>query len=141
MFVGTKRQCREIIKNEATKCSSPFVDHRWLGGMLTNFNTVTKSIKKLKDMDADIESGLVDKMIKSRFRFYKRASKTQSFFGGIKELDNVPDCLFIVDIGFHKIAVKEAVKLGIPIVALVDTNHDPSDIDYIIPANDDSSLQ
>ena len=118
----------------------PFVDHRWLGGMLTNFNTVVKSIKKLKDMDADIESGVVDKMIKkSALDFTREHQKLNLSFGGIKELDTVPDCLFIVDIGFHKIAVKEAVKLGIPIVALVDTNHDPSDIDYIIPANDDSS--
>ena len=140
LFVGTKRQCREIIKDEATKCSSPFVDHRWLGGMLTNFDTVTKSIKKLKDMDADIESGAVDKMIKkTALDFTRDHQKLTLSFGGIKELDNVPDCLFIVDIGFHKIAVKEAVKLGIPIVAIVDTNHDPSDIDYIIPANDDSS--
>ena len=139
-FVGTKRQCREIIKDEATKCSSPFVDHRWLGGMLTNFDTVTKSIKKLKDMDADIESGVVDKMIKkSALDFTREHQKLTLSFGGIKELDNVPDCLFIVDIGYHKIAVKEALKLGIPIVALVDTNHDPSNIDYIIPANDDSS--
>ena len=140
MFVGTKRQCREIIKDEATKCASPLVDHRWLGGMLTNFNTVVKSIKKLKDMDADIESGLVDKMIKKSILDLRESIKKLNLsFGGIKELDTIPDCLFIVDIGFHKIAVKEAVKLGIPIVALVDTNHDPSDIDYIIPANDDSS--
>ena len=140
LFVGTKRQAREIIREEAERCTSPFVDHRWLGGMLTNFKTVRQSIKRLKEMDGMIQDGSVDKMSKKEaLHFQRELSKLQRSLGGIKELDGLPDALFVVDVGYQKGAIAEAKKLGIPVIGVVDTNHSPDGIAYVIPGNDDSS--
>jgi len=140
LFVGTKRQAREIIREEAERCQSPFVDHRWLGGMLTNFKTVRQSIKRLKDMDAMIQDGSMEKLAKKEaLHFSRELSKLQRSLGGIKDLDSPPDALFIVDVGYQKGAVAEAKKLGIPVIGVVDTNHSPDGIAYVIPGNDDSS--
>jgi len=140
LFVGTKRQAREIIREEAERCSSPYVDHRWLGGMLTNFKTVRQSIKRLKDMEAAIEDGSVEKMPKKEgLHFQRELAKLQRSLGGIKGLDNRPDALFVIDVGYQKGAVAEAKKLGIPVIGVVDTNHSPDGIAHVIPGNDDSS--
>ncbi|MGH8726726.1 MAG: 30S ribosomal protein S2 [Burkholderiales bacterium] len=140
LFVGTKRQAREIVREEAMRCGSPYVDYRWLGGMLTNFKTVKQSIKRLREMDATIESGGLAKMTKKdALHFQRERDKLERGMGGIKMLDGLPDALFVIDIGYQKGAVSEAKKLGIPMIAVVDTNHSPEPIDYIIPGNDDSS--
>ena len=140
LFVGTKRQAREIVREEAIRGGMPFVDHRWLGGMLTNFKTVKQSIKRLKEMEAQVEEGSVERMSKKEaLRFQRELAKLERSLGGIKTLDGPPDALFVIDVGYHKGAVAEAKKLGIPIVAVVDTNHSPDGIAYVIPGNDDSS--
>jgi small subunit ribosomal protein S2 len=140
LFVGTKRQAREIVREEAARCGSPYVDYRWLGGMLTNFKTVKQSIKRLREMDAAIESGSLSKMSKKEaLHFQRERDKLERGMGGIKMLDGLPDALFVIDVGYQKGAVAEAKKLGIPMVAVVDTNHSPELIDYVIPGNDDSS--
>jgi len=140
LFVGTKRQAREIIREEAQRCATPYVDHRWLGGMLTNYKTVKQSIKRLKDMEAMTRDGSFDKMPKKEaLNFQREIVKLDRSLGGIKDMNGLPDALFVVDVGYHKGAVAEAKKLGIPIIAVVDTNHNPEDIDYVIPGNDDSS--
>jgi small subunit ribosomal protein S2 len=140
LFVGTKRQAREILREEAIRASMPFVDHRWLGGMLTNFKTVKQSIKRLKEMEAQVEEGGVERMSKKEaLHFQRELAKLERSLGGIKTLDGPPDALFVIDVGYHKGAVAEAKKLGIPIVAVVDTNHSPDGIAYVIPGNDDSS--
>jgi len=140
LFVGTKRQAREIIHEEAERCSAPYVDHRWLGGMLTNFKTVRQSIKRLKEMEAAIEDGSVEKLPKKEgLHFQRELAKLQRSLGGIKGLDNRPDALFVIDVGYQKGAVAEAKKLGIPVIGVVDTNHSPDGIAYVIPGNDDSS--
>ncbi len=140
MFVGTKRQAREIVKEEAQRCGAPYVDHRWLGGMLTNYKTVKASIKRLKDMEAMAEDGTLDKLVKKEALNYQREIvKLERSLGGIKEMNGLPDALFVIDVGYHKGAVAEAKKLGIPIIAVVDTNHNPESVDYVIPGNDDSS--
>ena len=140
LFVGTKRQAREIIAEEASRAGMPFVDERWLGGMLTNFKTVKVSIKRLKDMEAMVEDGSVERLSKKEALMASRElEKLQKSLGGIKELGGLPDALFVIDVGYHKIAITEANKLGIPVVAVVDTNHSPEGVDYIIPGNDDSS--
>ena len=140
LFVGTKRQAREIIKEEAERCSSPFVDHRWLGGMLTNFKTVKLSIKRLKDMEQMVIDGTLEKMPKKEALGYQRElEKLQRSLGGIKGLDGLPDAIFIIDVGYQKGAVAEAGKLGIPVIGVVDTNHSPDGITHVIPGNDDSS--
>jgi len=140
LFVGTKRQAREIVREEAMRCGAAFVDHRWLGGMLTNFKTVKASIKRLKDMEQMAADGSFDRMAKREALGLQRdLEKLQRSLGGIKDLGGLPDAIFIVDVGYHKGAVTEAAKLGIPVVAVVDTNHTPEGIDYIIPGNDDSS--
>ena len=140
LFVGTKRQAREIIAEEAKRCSMPFVDQRWLGGMLTNFKTVKASIKRLKDLETMAEDGTFDRMTKREALSHKRElAKLQQSLGGIKDMNALPDAMFVVDVGFHKIAVTEAKKLGIPVVAVVDTNHSPEGIAHVIPGNDDSS--
>jgi small subunit ribosomal protein S2 len=140
LFVGTKRQAREIVREEAIRCSMPFVDYRWLGGMLTNFKTVKQSIKRLKEMEAMIADGSVERMSKKEaLHFQRELAKLQRSLGGIKTLDGRPDALFIIDVGYQKGAVAEARKLAIPIVAVVDTNHSPEGISHIIPGNDDSS--
>ncbi|MGV3571051.1 MAG: 30S ribosomal protein S2, partial [Ramlibacter sp.] len=139
LFVGTKRQAREIVAEEAQRAGMPFVDHRWLGGMLTNFKTVKTSLKRLKDMKAQQEAGLEAMSKKEQLMFQRELDKLEKDIGGIQDMNTLPDALFIVDVGFHKIAVAEAKKLGIPIIAVVDTNHSPEGIDYVIPGNDDSA--
>jgi small subunit ribosomal protein S2 len=140
LFVGTKRQAREIIKEEALRCGAPYVDHRWLGGMLTNYKTVKQSIKRLKEMEAMVQDGSLDKLAKKEALNYQReVVKLERSLGGIKDLNGMPDALFVIDVGYHKGAIAEAKKLGIPIIAVVDTNHNPEGVDYVIPGNDDSS--
>ena len=140
LFVGTKRQAREIVREEAIRCGMPFVDHRWLGGMLTNFKTVKQSIKRLKEMEAQVADGSVERMSKKEaLHFQRERAKLERSLGGIKTIDGPPDALFVIDVGYHKGAVAEAKKLKIPIVAVVDTNHSPDGIAYVIPGNDDSS--
>ena len=140
LFVGTKRQAREIISEEAQRCASPFVDHRWLGGMLTNYKTVKLSIKRLKDLETMAGDGTLEKMTKKEgLNFQREAEKLQRSLGGIKDMGSLPDALFVIDVGYHKGAIAEARKLGIPVIAVVDTNHNPEGIDYIVPGNDDSS--
>ncbi|WP_126444503.1 30S ribosomal protein S2 [Sulfuricystis multivorans] len=140
LFVGTKRQAREIVAEEAQRCGMPYVDERWLGGMLTNFKTVKQSLKRLKEMEQMVEDGTLEKMNKKEALMMTRElAKLQKSLGGIKEMNALPDALFVIDVGYHKIAVTEANKLDIPIVGVVDTNHSPIGIDYVIPGNDDSS--
>ena len=139
LMVGTKRQAREILSTEAKRAGVPFVDQRWLGGMLTNFKTVKTSIKRLKDMKAQQETGLDALSKKEQLTFSREIAKLEKDIGGIQDMAALPDAIFIIDVGFHKIAVAEARKLGIPLIGVVDTNHSPEAIDYVIPGNDDSS--
>jgi len=139
LMVGTKRQARELVAAEAQRCGMPFVDQRWLGGMLTNFKTVKTSIKRLKDMKAQQEAGLESMSKKEQLMFQREISKLEKDIGGIQDMNTLPDALFVIDVGYHKIAVAEAQKLGIPIIGVVDSNHSPEGIDYVIPGNDDSS--
>lgn len=140
LFVGTKRQAREIIAEEALRAGAPYVDQRWLGGMLTNFKTVKQSIKRLKDMEVAVEAGELERMSKKEALMTQRElDKLQKSIGGIKDMVGLPDAIFVVDVGYHKIAVTEASKLGIPVIGVVDTNHSPEGVNYVIPGNDDSS--
>jgi len=140
LFVGTKRQAREIMREEAQRAAMPFVDHRWLGGMLTNFKTVKQSIKRLKEMEALQQEGGLERMSKKEaLTITRELEKLQRSLGGIKDLQALPDALFVIDVGYQKGAIQEAVKLGIPVIGVVDTNHSPEGIDYVIPGNDDSS--
>ncbi|PPE68909.1 30S ribosomal protein S2 [Caldimonas thermodepolymerans] len=139
LMVGTKRQAREIIAQEAQRCGMPYVDQRWLGGMLTNFKTVKSSLKKLKDMQAQAEAGLEHMSKKEALLFQRELAKLEKDIGGIQDMNALPDALFVIDVGYHKIAVAEAKKLGIPVIGVVDTNHSPAEIDYVIPGNDDSA--
>ena len=140
LFVGTKRQAREIVAEEARRAGMPYVDNRWLGGMLSNFKTVKQSIKRLKDLETMTEDGTFERMSKREALSHRRElDKLQKSLGGIKDMSALPDAVFIIDVGYHKIAVSEAKKLGIPIVAVVDTNHNPDPVAWVIPGNDDSS--
>ena len=140
LFVGTKRAARELVASEAARAGMPFVDSRWLGGMLTNFKTVKSSIKRLKDMEVIIAEGAAERMSKKEgLMFQRELDKLNKSIGGIKDMNGLPDAIFMIDVGYHKIAVAEANALGIPVVAVVDTNHSPDGIDYIIPGNDDSA--
>ena len=140
LMVGTKRQARETIAEEAQRAGVPYVDARWLGGMLTNFKTVKASIKRLKEMEALVEAGEGEKLSKKEALMFKREKdKLDKSIGGIKNMTGLPDAIFVIDVGYHKIAITEATKLGVPIVAVVDTNHSPDGITYVIPGNDDSS--
>jgi small subunit ribosomal protein S2 len=140
LFVGTKRQAREIVKEEAQRAGAPYVDYRWLGGMLTNFKTVKGSIKRLKDMDAMVADGSMERLSKKEQLMYNRErEKLERSLGGIKDMGGIPDALFVIDVGFHKIAVTEARTLGIPIIGVVDSNNSLDGIDYVIPGNDDST--
>ena len=139
LFVGTKRQAREILATEAQRAGAPYVDQRWLGGMLTNFKTVKTSIKRLKDMKAQQEAGLDSLSKKEQLMFARELEKLEKDIGGIQDMTALPDAIFVIDVGFHKIAVAEAKKLGIPLIGVVDSNHSPEGIDYVIPGNDDSS--
>jgi small subunit ribosomal protein S2 len=140
LFVGTKRAARDIIAAEAARCGMPYVDSRWLGGMLTNFKTVKSSIKRLKEMEVLAADGGLERMSKKEgLMFDRELSKLNKSIGGIKDMGGLPDVIFMIDVGYHKIAVAEAHTLGIPVVAIVDTNHSPLGIDYVIPGNDDSA--
>lgn len=139
LFVGTKRAAQEIIKKHADRCGMPYVDHRWLGGMLTNYKTVRQSIKRYKELEKMRDNGVLEKMIKKEaLQLTRELDKLERSFGGIKNMGGIPDVLFIIDIGHEKNAILEAKKLGLPVVAVVDTNHNPEGLDYIIPGNDDS---
>jgi small subunit ribosomal protein S2 len=139
LMVGTKRQAREIVAAEARRAGVPYVDTRWLGGMLTNFKTVKTSIKRLKDMKAQLEAGLDSLSKKEQLTFTREIEKLEKDIGGIQDMGALPDAIFVIDVGYHKIAVAEAKKLGIPLIGVVDSNHSPEGIDYVIPGNDDSS--
>ena len=139
LFVGTKRQAREIVAEEARRCGMPYVETRWLGGMLTNFKTVKISLKRLKEMKAQQEAGLESMSKKEQLMFSREMEKLEKDIGGIQEMGALPDAIFVIDVGFHKIAVSEAKKLGIPLIGVVDSNHSPEGIDYVIPGNDDSA--
>jgi small subunit ribosomal protein S2 len=139
LMVGTKRQAREVVAQEALRCAMPYVDQRWLGGMLTNFKTVKGSLKKLKDMQATREAGTEAMIKKEALMFDRELSKLEKDIGGIQDMGALPDALFVIDVGYHKIAVAEANKLGIPVIGVVDTNHSPDGVQYVIPGNDDSA--
>ena len=140
LFVGTKRQARDIVREEAIRCGSPYVDQRWLGGMLTNFKTIKQSVKRLHDMETMAEDGTLDKLSKKEaLDIQRELEKLNRSLGGIKEMKNLPDAMFVIDVGYQKGAIIEAKKLGIPIVGVVDSNHSPDGLDYVIPGNDDSS--
>ncbi|NJN45194.1 MAG: 30S ribosomal protein S2 [Candidatus Competibacteraceae bacterium] len=139
LFVGTKRPAREPTAAAAIRCNMPYVNHRWLGGMLTNFKTVRQSIKRLKDLEAMSEDGSFDRLSKKEVIVLRREmDKLERSLGGIKGMAGLPDALFVVDVGHEKIAVQEARKLGIPIIGVVDTNNSPDEVDYVIPGNDDA---
>ena len=139
LMVGTKRQARDIVSAEAQRAGVPFVDQRWLGGMLTNFKTVKTSIKRLKDMKTQQEAGLDSMSKKEQLMFAREMEKLEKDIGGIQDMTALPDAIFVIDVGYHKIAISEAKKLGIPLIGVVDSNHSPEGIDYVIPGNDDSS--
>jgi small subunit ribosomal protein S2 len=140
LFVGTKRQARDIVREEALRCNSPYVDQRWLGGMLTNFKTMKLSVKRLHDMEAMTQDGTLDKLTKKEsLDIQRELEKLNRSLGGIKDMKGIPDAMFVIDVGYHKGAITEAKKLGIPVVGVVDTNHDPNGVDYVVPGNDDSS--
>jgi len=139
LFVGTKRSASGVIKEEAQRCGMPYVNHRWLGGMLTNFKTVKQSIKRLKELEAQSKDGHFDKLNKKEALMRSRElAKLEKSLGGIKDMRGMPDALFVVDVGHENIAVLEAKKLGIPVIGVVDTNNSPIDVDYVIPGNDDA---
>jgi small subunit ribosomal protein S2 len=139
LMVGTKRQAREVIALDAKRSGMPYVDQRWLGGMLTNFKTVKGSLKKLKDMQAQVDAGTQPAIKKEALMFQREIAKLEKDIGGIADMNALPDAIFVIDVGYHKIAIAEAVKLGIPVIGIVDTNHSPLGIDYVIPGNDDSA--
>jgi small subunit ribosomal protein S2 len=139
LMVGTKRQARDVVAEEAGRAGVPFVNQRWLGGMLTNFKTVKGSLKKLKDAQVQVEAGLDGLKKKEGLLFQRSLAKLEKDIGGIQDMNALPDAIFVIDVGYHKIAIAEAKKLGIPVIGVVDTNHSPEGIDYVIPGNDDSS--
>jgi len=139
LMIGTKRQARDVIALEAQRAGMPYVDNRWLGGMLTNFKTVKGSLKNLKDMQAQVEAGTQPAIKKEALLFQRDIAKLEKNIGGIQDMTALPDAMFVIDVGYHKIAVAEAKKLGIPVIGIVDTNHSPEGIDYVIPGNDDSA--
>ena len=139
LMVGTKRQAREVVAQEAQRAGMPYVDQRWLGGMLTNFKTVKGSLKKLKDMQATKDGGMESLTKKEALMFDREIAKLEKDIGGIQDMSALPDAMFVIDVGYHKIAIAEAKKLGIPVIGVVDSNHSPEGIDYVIPGNDDSA--
>lgn len=139
LFVGTKRAARETVKEEAERCGMPYVNHRWLGGMLTNFATIKQRIKRLRDLEVMFETGTIDRFNKKEALGLRREmEKLERSLGGIKNMEKLPDVLYVIDVGHEDIAISEARKLGIPVVGIVDTNNSPQGIDYIIPGNDDA---
>lgn len=139
LFVGTKRAAREVVREEAIRCGMPYVNQRWLGGMLTNFKTIKQSVKRLKDLEAMEADGTMDRFSKKEALGMRRdMAKLEASLGGIKDMVAPPDALFVVDVGYEKIAIAEARNLGIPVIGVVDTNNSPNDVDYVIPGNDDA---
>ena len=139
LFLGTKRSARESMKEEAIRCGMPYMTQRWLGGTLTNFATIKKSVARLKELEAAETDGTFEKLVKHEVMNLRRErDKLEASLGGIKEMNRLPDALFVIDIGHEDIAIKEAKKLGIPVIAVVDTNYDPNLVDYAIPGNDDA---
>ena len=139
LFVGTKRAAQEAVKEAASRCGMPYVNRRWLGGMLTNFKTVKYSIKRLKDLETITQDGTLHRLTKKEaLSLTRELEKLERSLGGIKDMNGLPDALFIIDVGYERIAVKESAKLGIPVVGVVDTNNNPTNVDYIIPGNDDA---
>ena len=140
LFVGTKRSARQVVAEEAKRCGMPYVDHRWLGGMLTNFQTIKQSIRRLKELSAMDEDGsMIAKFNKKEQLMMRREmEKLERSLGGIKDMAGLPDALFVIDSGHEDIAIAEAKKLGIPVIAVVDTNNNPQNVDYVIPGNDDA---
>lgn len=139
LFVGTKRAAQDIIKEQAIRCGMPYINHRWLGGMLTNYRTVRQSIKRLKDLETMSQDGTFQRLIKKEaLNLTREMVKLERSLGGIKDMGSLPDALFVIDVGYEDIAIKEAKKIGIPVVGIVDTNHSPEGIDYVIPGNDDA---
>ena len=139
LFVATKRQAREILQEEAVRASSPFVNHRWLGGMLTNYKTVQQSIKRLRELEAITAEGAEGVSKKEALVMARELEKLNRSLGGIKDMPNLPDAIFVIDVGYQKGAIVEAKKLGIPVIGIVDTNNSPAGVDFIIPGNDDST--
>lgn len=137
LFVGTKRQAREIMTEEATRCGMPYISHRWLGGMLTNFKTVKQSVKRMKEMETQLADSTLIK--KEALRLQREYDKLVSSLGGIRDMERLPDALFVVDVGYQKIAITEAEKLGIPVIGVVDSNNSTQGVNYVIPGNDDSA--
>ncbi len=139
LFVGTKRSAQDVIKEQADRCDMPYVNHRWLGGMLTNYKTVKQSIKRLKELEAMDSDGTFEKLNKKEILTLTREKiKLDRSLGGIKDMAGLPDVIFVVDVGHEKIAITEAIKLGIPVIGVVDTNNSPNGVDYLIPGNDDA---
>lgn len=139
LFVGTKRQAQDIVRTEAARCNMPYVNHRWLGGMLTNYKTVRQSIKRLKELEIMAEDGSFEKMIKKEaLNLQRELAKLDRGLGGIKNMAGLPDALLVIDVGHEKTAIAEANRLSIPVIGVVDTNYSPDNINYLIPGNDDS---
>lgn len=139
LFVGTKRAAQSIVREQAERCGMPFVNHRWLGGMLTNYKTVRQSIKRLKDLEQMSQDGTMDRLSKKEaLQLRRELEKLERSLGGIKDMGALPDALFVIDVGYEKIAVAEAGKLGVPVVGIVDTNNSPDGVHYIVPGNDDA---
>ncbi len=139
LFVGTKRSAQDVVKEQASRCDMPYVNHRWLGGMLTNYKTVKQSIKRLKELEAMDSDGTFEKLSKKEVLTLTREKiKLDRSLGGIKDMAGLPDVIFVVDVGHEKIAITEAIKLGIPVIGVVDTNNSPNGVDYLIPGNDDA---
>jgi len=140
LFVGTKRQAQNIIKEEALRCGMPYINHRWLGGMLTNYKTVRQSIKRLKELETMSQDSTFDRMIKKEaLQLQRELFKLDRGLGGIKDIGGLPDALFVIDVGHEKTAIAEANRLGIPVIGVVDTNYNPDNVNYVIPGNDDSA--
>ena len=139
LFVGTKRSAGKIVREEATRAGMPFVDHRWLGGMLTNYKTIRASIKRLRELEVQSQDGTFDKLTKKEALMRSRdLEKLERSLGGIKDMGGLPDAMFVIDVDHERIAISEANKLGIPVIGIVDTNSSPEGVDYIIPGNDDA---
>lgn len=139
MFVGTKRAASKIIKEEASRAGQPYVNHRWLGGMLTNYKTIRQSIRRYRDLEAQSKDGTFDKLTKKEaLERTREMDKLERSIGGIKDMGGLPDAMFVIDVDHERIAIKEANKLGIPVIGIVDTNSNPDGVDYVIPGNDDA---
>ncbi len=139
LFVGTKRAARDAVQQAASACNMPYVDKRWLGGMMTNFRTIKQSVRRLKEIESQIADGVEQRLNKKEFLMMTREhAKLESSLGGIRDMERLPDAIFVVDVGHEKIAIAEARKLGIPVIGIVDSNNNPKGIDYVIPGNDDA---